>query len=83
MTSVSELLRDTQHAHILFCVYIMAIAEELSGGEVDVDIKVDFIPFHEQYAICDLLEMFDMKCPLKPFQGSNSTTQDLPSIGVR
>ena len=78
MTSVSEL------AHILYLsLPVWFIAEELTGGSVDVYIKFGIIPvINKQYSLCDIVEMVDMKCPLKPFQGSNSTTQDLPSLGV-
>ena len=56
----------------------------MSGGSAKISAKLDGIPVYDStYNVCELLkEEFNVVCPVQPFSGSNSTSVDLPSIGV-
>ena len=60
--------------------------EEVTGGEVKVEVKYGIIPVYSgTLQICDLLPDIGMKCPVPKGHGSNSTTQaipnDIPGVG--
>lgn len=68
---------------IIHTLHTLNAGEELTGGNVAVEVKVDGITFYKTtLALCDIASEVGLSCPIKPFIGTNSTSVKLPDIGV-
>ena len=64
--------------HTLHSTFITA--EEVTGGEIKVNIKYDsIIPYDKTVDICDVLKTVNLSCPIKPVQSRFTISEEIPS----
>ena len=55
------------------------IKEEITGGKIDIKLKVGFLPIHETLDLCDTLQKAGQTCPIQKGTTTNKITQEVPN----
>ena len=60
--------------------YITLLGEEVTSGQIEIDLKYGFIPLPPQKVdLCDALKESGKSCPLEPGAQTLSISQQIPS----
>ena len=76
-------MHNTHKMHPPSPGHVPGVAEQLTAGEIELNLTVGTIPLRTTLDLCEVLESANIHCPHEPTSVTTfSMSGDLPNIGV-